>query len=301
MKLTIKDGRDKFCTFDTDRILLLTDDDDGVTSIHLESDGDTTWDQPVLTDTTTGSKYIEIPQEFLEGDYSRLVAYYYVQDSDGNYTQKKDIFRIIDRQEPEGYYVSYTHRATWDSIERLAREYKDKAKASEEASAVSEANAKISEDNAKASEDVVLAYRNTTKSYMNSAEGYKNTAKGYMESAKSYMDTTEGFKDSASTSATSAKTSETNAKSSEDDAYLAKDGAEAAKRGASDIKTATQSILTSAQQTQADIESLKASIIALSSQTITEQIIISDTAKVYKRSIYVKNGRPYELLEEVTA
>ena len=101
MKLTIKDGRDKFYTFDTNRILLLTEDDTGVEWVHLDTEdssvsgvSEKAWRVPVLVDTTTGSKYIELPQEFLEGDFTRLTAYFYCLDENGNFTYKKQIFKV---------------------------------------------------------------------------------------------------------------------------------------------------------------------------------------------------------------
>ena len=149
MKLTIKDGRDHFYTFDTNRILLLTaTDEENINKVEFsteESGGEQSWKKDVLTG-EDGIKFVQVPNEFLEGDYSRLVCYSVGLDSNGEYTRQKEIFSIRAKQEPEGYYLSYSERVTFASIKALTEQYKASALGSMNAAAASETNAENSAD-----------------------------------------------------------------------------------------------------------------------------------------------------------
>ena len=130
MKLTIEDGRDSFYTFDTNRILLLTaTDEEQINQVEFstEENGETvSWTSDVLTG-EDGIKYVQIPNEFLNGDYSRLVCYYVALDSNGEYTKQKEVFRIRARQKPEDYFLTYSERVTFASIKALTEQYKANA------------------------------------------------------------------------------------------------------------------------------------------------------------------------------
>ena len=130
MKLTIKDGRDHFYTFDTNRVLLLTaTDEENIRQVEFstEENGETvSWTSDVLTG-KDGIKYVQVPNEFLNGNYSRLVCYYVALDSKGEYTRQKEVFRIRARQEPEDYFLSYSERVTFASIKALTEQYKTSA------------------------------------------------------------------------------------------------------------------------------------------------------------------------------
>ena len=127
MKLTIEDGRDSFYTFDTNRILLLTaTDEEQINQVEFstEENGETvSWTSDVLTG-EDGIKYVQVPNEFLNGNYSRLVCYYVALDSKGEYTRQKEVFRIRARQEPEDYFLTYSERITFASIKALTEQYK---------------------------------------------------------------------------------------------------------------------------------------------------------------------------------
>ena len=127
MKLTIEDGRDSFYTFDTNRILLLTaTDEEQINQVEFstEENGETvSWTSDVLTG-EDGIKYVQVPNEFLNGNYSRLVCYYVALDSKGEYTRQKEVFRIRARQEPEDYFLTYSERVTFASIKALTEQYK---------------------------------------------------------------------------------------------------------------------------------------------------------------------------------
>lgn len=130
MKLTIKDGRDHFYTFDTNRILLLTaTDEDMIKQVEFsteENGEEVSWTSEVLTG-SDGIKYVQVPNEFLNGDYTRLVCYYVALDSNGEYTRQKEIFRIRARQEPQDYFLTYSERVTFASIKALTEQYKANA------------------------------------------------------------------------------------------------------------------------------------------------------------------------------
>lgn len=149
MKLTIQDGRDSFYTFDSNRILLLTaTDEEQIKQVEFsteEAGGTETWTKDVL-EQEDGVKYVQVPNEFLNGDYTRLVCYYVALDSNGEYTRQKEIFRIRARQEPQDYYLTYSERVTFASIKALTEQYKASAFESMNAAKTSETNAKDSAD-----------------------------------------------------------------------------------------------------------------------------------------------------------
>ena len=228
MKLTIKDGRDHFYTFDTNRILILTaSDEENITKVEFstEENGENkSWPSDVLTG-SDGVKYVQVPNEFLNGDYTRLVCYYVALDSNGEYTRQKEIFRIRARQEPQDYYLTYSERVTFASIKALTEQYKA-----------------------------------TTKQYMDTTEGFKDNAERSAELASKYAENNEDVavesgkysakhwsikaeaaKETAVQKATEAGTSEANSKTYMESAQSAKQDAETAKNAANTILEQVQS------------------------------------------------------------
>lgn len=228
MKLTIKDGRDHFYTFDTNRILLLTaTDEENIRQVEFsteENGEEVSWTSEVLTG-SDGVKYVQVPNEFLNGNYSRLVCYYVALDSNGEYTRQKEIFRIRARQEPQDYYLTYSERVTFASIKALTEQYKA-----------------------------------TTKQYMDTTEGFKDNAGRSAELASKYAENNEDVavepgkysakhwsikaeaaKETAVQKATEAGTSEVNSKTYMESAQSAKQDAETAKNAANTILEQVQS------------------------------------------------------------
>ena len=228
MKLTIEDGRDSFYTFDTNRILILTaTDEEQINQVEFstEENGETvSWTSDVLTG-EDGIKYVQVPNEFLNGNYSRLVCYYVALDSNGEFTRQKEVFRIRARQEPEDYYLTYSERVTFASIKALTEQYKA-----------------------------------TTKQYMDTTEGFKDNAGRSAELASKYAENNEDVavepgkysakhwsikaeaaKETAVQKATEAGTSEGNAKTYMESAQSAKQDAETAKNAANTILEQVQS------------------------------------------------------------
>ena len=214
MKLTIDDGRDSFYTFDTNRILLLTaTDEEQINQVEFstEENGETvSWTSDVLTG-EDGIKYVQVPNEFLNGNYSRLVCYYVALDSKGEYTRQKEVFRIRARQEPEDYFLTYSERVTFASIKALTEQYKGKASNSADLAS------KYAENN----EDVAV-------------EPGKYSAKHWSIKA-------EAAKETAVQKATEAGTSEVNSKTYMESAQSAKQDAETAKNAANTILEQVQS------------------------------------------------------------
>lgn len=228
MKLTIEDGRDHFYTFDTNRILILTaTDEEQINQVEFstEENGETvSWTSDVLTG-EDGIKYVQVPNEFLNGNYSRLVCYYVALDSNGEFTRQKEVFRIRARQEPEDYYLTYSERVTFASIKALTEQYKA-----------------------------------TTKQYMDTTEGFKDNAGRSAELASKYAENNEDVavepgkysakhwsikaeaaKETAVQKATEAGTSEVNSKTYMESAQSAKQDAETAKNAANTILEQVQS------------------------------------------------------------
>lgn len=222
MKLTIKDGRDHFYTFDTNRILLLTaTDEENIRQVEFsteENGEEVSWTSEVLTG-SDGVKYVQVPNEFLNGNYSRLVCYYVALDSNGEFTRQKEVFRIRARQEPQDYYLTYSERVTFASIKALTEQY-----------------------------------MNNTKQYMDTTEGFKDNAGRSAELASKYAENNkdvavepgkysakhwsikaEAAKETAVQKATEAGTSEVNSKTYMKSAQSAKQDAETAKNAANTI------------------------------------------------------------------
>ena len=135
MKLTIKDGRDSFYTFDSNRILLLTaTDEEQIKQVEFsteEAGGTETWTKDVL-EQEDGVKFVQVPNEFLNGDYTRLVCYAVALDSKGEFTRQKEVFRIKYRPQPEDWFLTYSERVTFASIKALTEQYKSNASDSAE-------------------------------------------------------------------------------------------------------------------------------------------------------------------------
>lgn len=127
----------------------------------------------------------------------------------------------------------------------------------------------------------ISAVQSQEASSKTAVQAYEQSAKGYADAAKESEEKALEYKNAINS-------------------YAAGDGLELSdntfrvkiKSGETVLKAGSDGAYTDAY-TKSEIDS---KVIALESQ-----VIISDTAKVYKRSIYVKNGKPYELLEEVTA
>ena len=149
MKLTIQDGRDSFYTFDSNRILLLTaTDEEQIKQVEFsteEAGGTETWTKDVL-EQEDGVKYVQVPNEFLNGDYTRLVCYAVALDSKGEFTRQKEVFRIKYRPQPEDWFLTYSERVTLASIKALTEQYKVSAFESMNAAKTSETNAENSAD-----------------------------------------------------------------------------------------------------------------------------------------------------------
>ena len=156
MKLTIQDGRDSFYTFDSNRILLLTaTDEEQIKQVEFsteEAGGTETWTKDVL-EQEDGVKYVQVPNEFLNGDYTRLVCYAVALDSKGEFTRQKEVFRIKYRPQPEDWFLTYSERVTFASIKALTEQYKS-----------------------------------TTKQYMDTTEGFKDNAGRSAELASKYAE-----------------------------------------------------------------------------------------------------------------
>ena len=248
MKLTIKDGRDHFYTFDTNRILILTaSDEENIRQVEFsteENGEEVSWTSEVLTG-SDGVKYVQVPNEFLNGEYSRLVCYYVALDSSGEFTRQKEIFRIRARQEPQDYYLTYSERVTFASIKALTEQYKT-----------------------------------TTKQYMDTTEGFKDNAGRSAELASKYAENNEDVavepgkysakhwyikaeaaKETAVQKATEAGTSEGNAKTYMESAQSAKQDAVTAKNAANTILEQVQSkgteITNFVATSKADLETQK--------------------------------------------
>ena len=228
MKLTIQDGRDSFYTFDSNRILLLTaTDEEQIKQVEFsteEAGGTETWTKDVL-EQEDGVKFVQVPNEFLNGDYTRLVCYAVALDSKGEFTRQKEVFRIKYRPQPEDWFLTYSERVTFASIKALTEQYKA-----------------------------------TTKQYMDTTEGFKDNAGRSAELASKYAENNEDVavepgkysakhwsikaeaaKETAVQKATEAGTSEVNSKTYMESAQSAKQDAETAKNAANTILEQVQS------------------------------------------------------------
>lgn len=143
--LTIEDGREYLWDFDENRILLVTyGDTENIKQVEFSTDdteGPTTWTSEVMTNPTTGNKYVQVPNEFLNGAYSRLVCYVIAEDETGQHTRTKEIFRIKKRQQPEDYEITFTDRVYIRDLKAIAERYRDQAKEYSEQAAASSTQA----------------------------------------------------------------------------------------------------------------------------------------------------------------
>ena len=143
--LTIEDGREYLWDFDENRILLVTyGDTENIRQVEFSTDdteGPTTWTSEVMTNLTTGNKYVQVPNEFLNGEYSRLVCYVIAEDETGQHTRTKEIFRIKKRQQPEDYEITFTDRVYIRDLKAIAELYRDQAKSYSESAAASSTQA----------------------------------------------------------------------------------------------------------------------------------------------------------------
>ena len=143
--LTIEDGREYLWDFDENRILLVTyGDTENIKQVEFSTDdteGPTTWTSEVMTNPTTGNKYVQVPNEFLNGEYSRLVCYVIAEDETGQHTRTKEIFRIKKRQQPEDYEITFTDRVYIRDLKAIAERYRDQAKEYSEQAAASSTQA----------------------------------------------------------------------------------------------------------------------------------------------------------------
>lgn len=278
MKLVIKDGRDYFWTYDNGRVLIIEDYDSSVTNIQFESNEEKSYMVEIKTDATTGDKYVIVPFKLLTGDYDRVVAFFYCQDSTGTYTLQKQTFRIKERQEPSGLVIDEDEIITWDKIKALAEGYRDEAKASAEEALTSETNAKTSETNAKTSEENASASASQA-----SAD----------ESSVSAM------KESVEESAEQVASDKSEVSTMKSDISAMKSEVTVMKESVDSSKAQTQQMKDTTAQYKSDVQSLVSIAQSLVSKTVTETIIVNGS-KVYKKSITIKNGRPYCTLTEVT-
>ena len=143
--LTIEDGREYLWDFDENRILLVTyGDTENIRQVEFSTDdteGPTTWTSEVMTNLTNGNKYVQVPNEFLNGEYSRLVCYVIAEDETGQHTRTKEIFRIKKRQKPEDYEITFTDRVYIRDLKAIAELYRDQAKSYSESAAASSTQA----------------------------------------------------------------------------------------------------------------------------------------------------------------
>ena len=191
MKLTIQDGRDSFYTFDSNRILLLTaTDEEQINQVEFsteEAGGTETWTKDVL-EQEDGVKFVQVPNEFLNGDYTRLVCYAVALDSKGEFTRQKEVFRIKYRPQPEDWFLTYSERVTFASIKALTEQYKSNASDSAElASKYAENNEDVAVESGKYSAKHWSIKSNKKyeeiRSYVGSASDPKS-ALGSIESAR---------------------------------------------------------------------------------------------------------------------
>ena len=185
--LTIEDGREYLWDFDENRILLVTyGDTENIRQVEFSTDdteGPTTWTSEVMTNPTTGNKYVQVPNEFLNGEYSRLVCYVIAEDETGQHTRTKEIFRIKKRQQPEDYEITFTDRVYIRDLKAIAERYRDQAKEYSESAATSStqagqynAEALVSKNAAAESERNAESSMESALSAQHGAESARNDA-----------------------------------------------------------------------------------------------------------------------------
>lgn len=295
MKLTIKDGRDYFWQYDTGRILIIEDYDSSVKNIQFESNEEQSYAVEVQTDATTGEKYVKVPFRLLNGDYDKVVAFFYCQDSTGTYTLQRQTFRIKERQEPAGLVIDDDNILTWEQIKAEAEGYRDEAKASAEDAEESATNAQKSEDDVSnmkssiesskaemeeeisqaktdiataktegvsavkaqeiASVAVIEAHKNDVKTYAEQASASASSASTSEINAKASEEKAGTSESNAKASETNAKTSETNAKKSEDNAKASESATKTSETNAKISEEAVSEMKESVEQSKSEMES----------------------------------------------
>ena len=188
------------------------------------------------------------------------------------------------------------------------------ATASAESANKSATNAETSEKNAKSSEtnaaqsaiDANQSYVNA-KVYAEDAAESASAAQNSADSVKGAEATTKSYMESASASASSAAEDASTAKEYGAKAIEGVERLEGSLTGAVDnARQTVQGYIEEADESESRITALRTQlqtlvdkVESLSAQTVTETIIV-DGSKVYKKSVTIKNGRPYCTLTEVT-
>lgn len=189
--LTIEDGREYLWDFDENRILLVTyGDTENIRQVEFSTDdteGPTTWTSEVMTNPTTGNKYVQVPNEFLNGEYSRLVCYVIAEDETGQHTRTKEIFRIKKRQQPEDYEITFTDRVYIRDLKAIAERYRDQAKSYSESAAASSTQAGQHNTEALASKNAAaLSAQQANQSMTLSKQYSENSAESASQAAATF-------------------------------------------------------------------------------------------------------------------
>ena len=189
--LTIEDGREYLWDFDENRILLVTyGDTENIRQVEFSTDdteGPTTWTSEVMTNLTTGNKYVQVPNEFLNGEYSRLVCYVIAEDETGQHTRTKEIFRIKKRQQPEDYEITFTDRVYIRDLKAIAERYRDQAKSYSESAAASSTQAGQHNAGALASKNAAEQSAQQANQSMTLSKQYsENSAESASQSAATF-------------------------------------------------------------------------------------------------------------------
>lgn len=189
--LTIEDGREYLWDFDENRILLVTyGDTENIRQVEFSTDDTerpTTWTSEVMTNLTTGNKYVQIPNEFLNGEYSRLVCYVIAEDETGQHTRTKEIFRIKKRQQPEDYEITFTDRVYIRDLKAIAERYRDQAKQYSESAAASSTQAGQYNAQALASKNAAAESERNAEASMESAQSAQHSAESARNDANAIL------------------------------------------------------------------------------------------------------------------
>lgn len=189
--LTIEDGREYLWDFDENRILLVTyGDTENIRQVEFSTDdteGPTTWTSEVMTNLTTGNKYVQVPNEFLNGEYSRLVCYVIAEDETGQHTRTKEIFRIKKRQQPEDYEITFTDRVYIRDLKAIAERYRDQAKSYSESAAASSTQAGQHNAEALASKNAAAESERNAGASMMSAQSAQHAAESARNDANAIL------------------------------------------------------------------------------------------------------------------
>ena len=192
---------------------------------------------------------------------------------------------------------------------------------SEANAATSEANAKASQNAAKkseinAEESAVYANQKSIEAQTSAdnAETSANEAAASELNAKSSETTAKGYMENAASSDSHATLMAAEAEASANSALDSRDKAQAnvdrlegdLSSSVDNARQTVQGYIEEADESESRITALRTQlqtlvdkVESLSAQTVTETIIV-DGSKVYKKSVTIKNGRPYCTLTEVT-